>query len=139
MLVDNSAALRGALRSVLSALGASRLTEASDAGEALNALSCEGIDLLITDWKMTPVDGLSLVRSIRAGHSAAARDIPILMLTAYTDEHHQAEAMRAGVTCIIAKPFTPRALMEGLTAVLTSASAVSGASSDRNIPLAAEA
>ena len=73
MLVDDSAALRGALRSILSSLGAEQLTEAGDAGEALGALSCEGIDLLITDWKMEPLDGLALVRAIRAGKSAAAR------------------------------------------------------------------
>lgn len=120
MLVDDSAALRGALRSILSSLGAEQLTEAGDAGEALGALSCEGIDLLITDWKMEPLDGLALVRAIRAGNSAAAADIPIVMLTSYTDARYEAEAMRAGVTCFMPKPFTARSLLEGLTAVLTS-------------------
>ncbi|MBI1234792.1 MAG: response regulator [Alphaproteobacteria bacterium] len=119
MLVDDSAALRGALRSILSSLGAEQLTEAGDAGEALGALSCEGIDLLITDWKMEPLDGLALVRAIRAGKSAAARDIPIVMLTSYTDARYEAEAMRAGVTCFMPKPFTARLLLEGLMAVLS--------------------
>lgn len=119
MLVDDSAALRGALRSILSSLGAEQLTEAGDAGEALSALSCEGIDLLITDWKMEPLDGLALVRAIRAGKSAASRDIPIVMLTSYTDARYEAEAMRAGVTCFMPKPFTARSLLEGLMAVLS--------------------
>jgi CheY-like chemotaxis protein len=123
MLVDDSAALRGALRSILSSLGAEQLTEAGDAGEALGALSCEGIDLLITDWKMEPLDGLALVRAIRAGKSAAARDIPIVMLTSYTDARYEAEAMRAGVTCFMPKPFTARSLLEGLAAVLSGAAA----------------
>lgn len=121
MLVDDSAALRGALRSILSSLGAEQLTEAGDAGEALGALSCEGIDLLITDWKMEPLDGLALVRAIRAGKSAAAHDIPIVMLTSYTDARYEAEAMRAGVTCFMPKPFTARSLLEGLAAVLSGA------------------
>ncbi|MEN0652352.1 MULTISPECIES: response regulator [Hyphobacterium] len=125
MLVDDSAALRGALRSILSALGAERLTEAGDAGEALGALSCEGIDLLITDWKMEPLDGLALVRAIRAGKSAAARDIPIVMLTSYTDARYEAEAMQAGVTCFMPKPFTARSLLESLTTVLAGENAAS--------------
>lgn len=119
MLVDDSAALRGALRSILSSLGANQLTEAGDAGEALGALSCEGIDLLITDWKMAPLDGLALVRAVRAGQSAAAKDIPIVMLTSYTDARYEAEAMRAGVTCFLPKPFTARSLLAGLCAVLS--------------------
>ncbi|MCF8879411.1 response regulator [Hyphobacterium sp. SN044] len=138
MLVDDSAALRGALRSILSSLGAEQLTEAGDAGEALGALSCEGIDLLITDWKMEPLDGLALVRAIRAGKSATARDIPIVMLTSYTDARYQAEAMRAGVTCFMPKPFTARSLLEGLAAVL-SGEATESAQSPAELAKTAEA
>ncbi|HAQ34592.1 MAG: response regulator [Maricaulis sp.] len=118
MLVDDSAALRGALRAILSSLGAGRLTEAGDAGEAIAALSCESVDLLITDWKMEPLDGLALVRAVREGQCAVSSDVPILMLTAYCDARYEAEAMRAGVTAFIEKPFTPRSLLGGLSAVL---------------------
>lgn len=125
MVVDDSVALRGALRTILSSLGAERLTEAGDAGEAIAALSCESVDLLITDWKMEPLDGLALVRAVREGQCAMSSDVPILMLTAFGDARYEAEAMRAGVTSFVAKPFTPRSLLEGLCAVLAAEPAAS--------------
>lgn len=139
MLVDDSAALRGALRSILTALGAEQLTEAGDAGEALAALSCDNIDLLITDWKMEPLDGLALVRAVRSGNCAVSSDVPVLMLTAYSDARYEAEAMQAGVTCFLPKPFTPRSLIDSLNAVLESSQTPAHAEPDAGHAQAAEA
>lgn len=119
LIVDDSSALRGALRAVLQAIGVERVIEAADALDAINILRSEDISLTITDWKMEPMDGLALVRAVREGAVGPNVDLPMIMLTAYDDARYQAQAMQAGVSYFLAKPFTATTLVEALDAVAT--------------------
>tara|TARA_R110002096_G_scaffold36434_4_gene101772 strand:+ start:303 stop:779 length:477 start_codon:yes stop_codon:yes gene_type:complete len=117
LIVDDSAALRGALRAVLGALGVTRIAEAANAMDAINVLRSGEISLTITDWKMEPMDGLTLLKSIREGAVGPNRSIPVIMLTAYNDPRYQAEALRAGASVFLSKPFTAASLVDALDAV----------------------
>ncbi|MEE2567736.1 response regulator [Hyphobacterium marinum] len=119
LVVDDSAALRGALRAVLSSLGISRIAEAADALQAIEILRSGEITLTITDWKMEPMDGLTLIKAIRQGAVGPNADMPVIMLTAYSDPRYQAEAARAGASVFLPKPFTAATLVEALEAVKT--------------------
>lgn len=117
LVVDDSAALRGALRAVLTSLGVTRIAEAADAIEAIDILRAGEITLTITDWKMEPMDGLALIKAIRQGAVGPNADMPVIMLTAYADPRYQAEAARAGASVFLPKPFTAATLVDALDAV----------------------
>jgi DNA-binding NtrC family response regulator len=105
LLVDQDPSVRGVLTKALARFGHDALT-ASNAAEALQALSANHIDLVICDWNMSaasagPLDGLELLRLLREED----RDVPVIMLTEFGTIEHAVSAMRAGATHYLAKPF----------------------------------
>jgi len=110
LVVDDNAALRGLLRVSLQAFGCMNVVEASSVDNALEVLNSETVNLLITDWKMTPKDGIELVRTIRTPATSPAPYLPIIMLTGYSDASRANLAKDAGVNEFLIKPFTAEAL-----------------------------
>jgi DNA-binding response OmpR family regulator len=110
LIVDDNAAMRGLVRTVLSAFGCEWIFEAATAQHCLATLRQEPIDLIIMDWKMSPVDGLTLVRMLRSQEKSPCPFVPIIMLTAYTETSKVREARDAGVTEFMAKPFASDSL-----------------------------
>jgi len=68
------------------------------------------IDLVITDWNMPEMDGLTFVKAIRA--KPEYQDLPILMVTTEAAKEDILTALRSGVNNYIVKPFTPETLQE---------------------------
>ncbi len=118
LIVDDNAAMRGLVRAVLSAFGSENVFEAADAKRALSILSVEQIDIIITDWKMTPVDGLSMVRYLRDPEKSANPFIPVIMLTAYAEPSRVREARDAGVTEFLVKPFSAEQLFKRILVII---------------------
>ncbi|MCH8521624.1 response regulator [Glycocaulis sp.] len=118
LIVDDNAAMRGLIRAVLAAFGCDYVFEAADAKRALGILAVEQIDILITDWKMSPVDGLSLVRHLRDPEKSANPFIPIIMLTAYAEPSRVRAARDAGVTEFLAKPFSAEQLFKRVQVIV---------------------
>jgi len=118
LLVDDNAAMRGLVRAVLGAFGCDNVFEAADPKRALGILSVEQIDVIITDWKMTPVDGLSLVRHLRNPEKSSNPFIPVIMLTAYAETSRVREARDAGVTEFLVKPFSSEQLFKRLQVIV---------------------
>jgi len=101
LLVDQDPSVRGVLTKALARFGHDALT-ASNAPEALQALSTSHVDLVICDWSMSgQLDCLELLRMLREED----RDVPIIMLTEFGTIEHAVSAMRAGATHYLAKPF----------------------------------
>lgn len=118
LVVDDNAALRGLLRVSLQALGCTRVLEASTVERALDVARADTIDLVITDWKMKPLDGLHLVRALRNPSTSTNPYVPIIMLTAYSDDAHLKQARDCGANAFLVKPFTAESLARGLVEVL---------------------
>jgi len=110
LVVDDNAALRGLLRVSLQAFGCMNVVEAPSVDTALDILKSDTINLLITDWKMKPRDGIDLVRAIRTPATSPAPYLPIIMLTGYSDSARASHARDAGVNEFLIKPFTAEAL-----------------------------
>ncbi|MBR9825726.1 MAG: response regulator [Alphaproteobacteria bacterium] len=110
ILVDDNAALRGILRAALQSFGFRRVMEADCVDSALEQLSRQRTDLVITDWKMSPRDGLDLVRALRAPATSPAPFVPVIMLTAYSDGERIKQARDAGANAFLVKPFTAATL-----------------------------
>jgi two-component system, OmpR family, alkaline phosphatase synthesis response regulator PhoP len=89
---------------------------ASDGQEAWEAIQQQIPDILITDYQMPRLDGLGLVARVRANPATA--DLPIFMLTAKGYElSHDELAANWNVRAVIAKPFSPRELLQRVDGV----------------------
>jgi len=118
LVVDDNAAMRGIVRAVLSAFGCIHIKEAADAKSALTTLTQDSIDVLIVDWKMKPVDGLSLVKRLRDPDKSPNPYLPIIMLSAYSEAAKVRTARDAGVTEFLVKPFNAGALYARLASIV---------------------
>lgn len=105
LIVDDSAFARKHIRKVLASMGIERFTEAEDGLEALDMISNQFFDLIVTDYNMPRMDGKELIEQIRAGSSQAS--VPVLMVTSEENESRLAAVQQAGVSAICDKPFAP--------------------------------
>lgn len=110
LIVDDMSTMRRILKNALRQLGFSNLEEAEDGLMGLNKVKQGGYDLVISDWNMPNMDGLSMLKAIR--EDAACKDTPVLMVTAQASQSSVLEAIRAGATNYIVKPFTADTLKE---------------------------
>jgi two-component system, chemotaxis family, chemotaxis protein CheY len=118
LIVDDNEHMRTILQAMLRSLGVQRLREASDGAEAFEILKEWAADLVIVDFRMAPVDGVTFARRVRSPESPN-RNLPIMMLTGHSEATRVAEARDAGVNEFIAKPLSPRILVQRLNSVVT--------------------
>ncbi|HYE01413.1 MAG TPA: response regulator [Alphaproteobacteria bacterium] len=112
LTVDDSRTMRDMVAFTLSSAGYA-VAEAEDGEDALRVLAGRRVDLVIADLNMPRMDGLSLIRAIRAGSAGdALRAVPILMLTTESDAARKQEGREAGATGWIVKPFDPDRLVQ---------------------------
>jgi two-component system, chemotaxis family, chemotaxis protein CheY len=119
LIVDDSTTMRRILVNALKSIGYTDLIEAGDGREALDRLTPE-IGLVITDWNMPVMGGLELVKALRGTPETAG--LPILMVTTRSAKEDIMQAVEAGVSSYVLKPFTPPVLKEKIDQVLVPAS-----------------
>lgn len=110
LIVDDFATMRRIIKNLLRELGFENTVDADDGITALPMLHSEHFDFVITDWNMPGMQGIDLLRNIRADPRLAA--IPVLMVTAESKREQIVEAGQAGVNGYIVKPFTAATLQE---------------------------
>jgi two-component system phosphate regulon response regulator PhoB len=93
-----------------------RAIQALDANSAMDKINSALPDMILLDWMLPGVSGVELARRLRS--DARTRDIPIIMLTARTDERDKVMGLESGADDYITKPFSPRELMARIRAVL---------------------
>lgn len=114
MTVDDSASVRQMVAFTLKKEGYS-VIEACDGKDALGKLK-GGVNMVITDLNMPNMDGIELIKNVRA--QAAYKFIPIVMLTTESQATKKQEGKTAGATGWIVKPFTPEQLLAVVKKVL---------------------
>ena len=112
LLVDDERDIRDPLASYLSRNGL-RVSKAADAAKARQILSAYAIDLVLLDVMMPGEDGLALT-----GHIRATSQIPVILLTARTEETDRIVGLEIGADDYVTKPFSPRELLARIKAVL---------------------
>lgn len=119
LVVDDLASTREALRQMLEAWD--YVVELAASGEeALTILQDTRFDVALIDWKMPGIDGVELIKRIRALAPEQAADLPILMMSTTTDkESVQVAAQSAGISTVLSKPLTPSSLFDGLMNLLS--------------------
>lgn len=111
LLVDDSRTIRNIQKNVLKQLGHTDIEEAEDGVQALAAFNQQVPDLILVDWNMPNMDGITLIRKIREIN----KEVPLIMCTTEAEKTRVLEAVKAGVNNYIVKPFTVESLGEKIT------------------------
>jgi two-component system, chemotaxis family, chemotaxis protein CheY len=110
LVVDDFSTMRRIIKNLLRDLGFTNTTEADDGLTAMPILQAGGIDFLVTDWNMPGMQGIDLLKAVRADENLSG--LPVLMVTAETKREQIIEAAQAGVNGYIVKPFTAATLKD---------------------------
>ena len=116
LVVDDFATMRRILKNILKQLGFKNLVEADDGTTAWDVLEEQKIDLVLCDWNMPKMTGLELLKKVRADEKHGK--VPFLMVTAEAQKQNVIEAVQAGVSNYVVKPFTAEAISEKLEKIL---------------------
>jgi len=116
MLVDDERMIRDVTKAFLYKLGFDNIIEASDGMGAWLRLKHEKVDLIISDWDMPTLDGLGLLKKVRAEEKL--KNTPFLILTAHGEKEWVMQAIKAGATNYLVKPVSRRALEERVKPIL---------------------
>ncbi len=114
LIVDDEPLIRELIREHLQHEGF-QCKEASDGSAALASVSVGGIDLVILDIMMPFMDGMTCLREMRARNLT----VPVIMLTARTEEYDKLAGLEGGADDYVVKPFSPRELVARVKAVLS--------------------
>ena len=115
LLVEDEPAIQELLAFNITQCGY-RAIQALDAASAWSHINRELPDLILLDWMLPGSSGVEIARRLRADQRT--RNIPIIMLTARTDEKDKVMGLEAGADDYITKPFSPRELVARIRAVL---------------------
>ncbi|MES2259598.1 MAG: response regulator [Pseudomonadota bacterium] len=117
LVVDDVAAMCQITANQLRALGAQDVHTASNGADALRLLQTRPVDLVLSDWNMPLMDGLALLRHLRADERLA--QIPMVMVTAEADRDRIAQAISSGVSDLLVKPYTRQRLEDKVAGALS--------------------
>jgi len=110
LVADDSGTMRKIIIRSLNAVGIQSVIEAADGNQAVALFKPGQFDLVLTDWNMPGKTGVEVAREIRAQDAT----VPVIMITTEAEKSRVIEAIQAGVTNYVVKPFTPDTLREKL-------------------------
>ena len=123
LVIDDSTHMRAVVRALLQGFGAREIYEADDGATGLEACIHFMPDIVLTDWVMPNLDGVELTRLIRQSGINADPYVPIIMLSSHTEQARIDKAYDAGVTQVLTKPISARALYEAIRTVVANPNA----------------
>lgn len=118
LVVDDFSTMRRIVTGLLKELDFTKMAEAEDGAAAMKVLEAGAapITFVLTDWNMPVMDGLALLKKIRATPSLA--HLPVLMITAEAKKENIVEAAQAGADGYIVKPFNAATLKEKIEKII---------------------
>ena len=120
LIADPDERIRTIIKDALANTGFEKIYPVSNGEAAIKQLRKHNIDILITDWRMKPVDGIKLIDYIRNDSKSLNPYLPIIMLTGKAEFVDISTARDAGVTEFLVKPFTAKALYERIAIAIES-------------------
>jgi two-component system, chemotaxis family, chemotaxis protein CheY len=119
LLVDDSKMMRTIQKTTLKGLGNVEFAEADDGQDALTIIGSTvgGFNLILVDWNMPNMDGLTLITRIRA----TDKKTPLIMVTTEAEKSRVMEALKAGANNYVIKPFKGEMLLDKVVKTLAKA------------------
>ncbi len=118
LVVDDEPASRKVARALLQSIGISDICEAGDGQTGLEKICVRAPDIVILDWEMPSPNGPEFVRRVRSPGKFPLPNIPIIMLTAYSERSRVVEAVRLGVNEYLLKPVSSTALLSRIVSII---------------------
>lgn len=115
LVVDDMSTMRRIVKNILKQLGFNNLEEAENGQEALTKLKADTYGFVVSDWNMPVMMGIYMLRAIRADEKL--KKIPVLMVTAEAQKENLMEAVQAGVSNYVVKPFTAETMQEKINKI----------------------
>jgi two-component system, chemotaxis family, chemotaxis protein CheY len=115
LVVDDSGTMRKIILRSLNALGVTDVVEAGDGSDGLELFKQQQFDIVLTDWNMPRMTGLELLKAIRATGST----LPVILITTEAEKGRVLEAVQAGVSDYLVKPFETEGLRQKLQKFVT--------------------
>lgn len=115
LVVDDFSTMRRIVRNLLKELGYNNVEEAEDGVVALGKLRKQPFDFVVSDWNMPNLDGLEMLKQIRADDKLG--HLPVLMVTAEAKKENIIAAAQAGANGYVVKPFTAATLEEKMNKI----------------------
>ena len=106
LLIDDSKTMRNIQKGILAQVGYTDIEQACDGVDAFSKLGDYQPDLILVDWNMPNMDGLTFVKKFRE----EGNKTPVIMVTTEAEKSRVVEAIKAGVNNYVVKPFTPDVL-----------------------------
>jgi len=108
LIADDYSSMRQILKTALKQIGFSIFIEADDGSSAMELLKYHKIDLIMSDWEMPKMKGIDFLKAVRC--DPKYKDIPFLMVTSESMPENIMDAIEAGVSSYVVKPFTVEVL-----------------------------
>ena len=121
LVIDDSKVMRDMVTACLRPNAGLHVTQASSGLEAIEQLSLKPFDIVVLDLNMPDIGGIEVVEFVRSQDHL--RTLPIIIVTTRGDDASRAQALQAGATQYMTKPFTPEAILKEVDVLLASASA----------------
>ena len=116
LVVDDSKVMRDMIVACLRGLAGATFTQAGSGLEAIERLSLASFDAAVLDLNMPDISGIEVLEFVRA--QDRLRSLPIIVVTTRGDETSRAQALRAGASRFMTKPFTPDAIVAAVMELL---------------------
>ncbi len=118
LVVDDEPAMRKVVRALLQSIGITDIDDASDGRSGLEKICSRAPDIVILDWEMPSPNGPEFMRALRSPGSFPLPDVPVIMLTGYSEHSRVVEAARFGVNEFLLKPVSSTALLARVVSIL---------------------
>lgn len=115
LVVDDMSTMRRIVKNILKQLGFNNIEEAENGQETLNKLNADKYGFVVSDWNMPVMMGIDMLRAIRKDEKL--KTIPVLMVTAEAQKENLIEAVQAGVSNYIVKPFTAETMQDKINKI----------------------
>ena len=119
LVVDDEFYSRKVIRTLLLAIGVTKIFDAENGARGLEAISLVVPDVVLVDWEMPNLDGAAFVKVVRNPSGFSHPNVPIIMLTGHSERWRVEEAMRFGVNDYLLKPVSSKMLCDRMISTLT--------------------
>lgn len=118
LIVEDNQPMLELAKAILNTFGIANVISAKNGEDGFKKYCDYNPDLVIADWMMKPMDGISLTRRIRNDPSSPNQFVPVILMTGFSEKRRVIQARDAGVTEFLVKPFNARDLYRRISQVI---------------------